>query len=108
MTQFERDIQEGNAPGREGHGRELNVLVFVKRDEADNLSGVVRLYESWDGCCSWCIHQVRPPLHSYCGVFMLMLPPCSYDVSPMKVVHTETRQSFAHFLTSSVPVQLLR
>lgn len=24
----------------------------------------------------------------------------NYEISPMKVVHTETRQSFAHFLTS--------
>ena len=24
----------------------------------------------------------------------------SYEISPMKVIHTETRQSFAHFLTS--------
>jgi len=24
----------------------------------------------------------------------------SYEISPMKVIHTETRQSFAHFVTS--------
>jgi hypothetical protein len=26
----------------------------------------------------------------------------NYEISPMKVIHTETRQSFAHFLTSYV------
>lgn len=31
----------------------------------------------------------------------------NYEISPMKVYHTETRQSFAHFLTSSVTHLLL-
>ncbi|KAI9632585.1 putative ER to Golgi transport-related protein [Dioszegia hungarica] len=32
------------------------------------------------------------------GVFV------NYEISPMKVIHTETRQSFAHFLTSSCAI----
>ncbi|GFZ42595.1 hypothetical protein JCM24511_00311 [Saitozyma sp. JCM 24511] len=28
----------------------------------------------------------------------------NYEISPMKVIHTETRQSFAHFLTSSCAI----
>jgi hypothetical protein len=28
----------------------------------------------------------------------------NYEISPMKITHTETRQSFAHFLTSYVPM----
>ena len=44
------------------------------------------------------------------GVFFKWEPRCradivltlSYEISPMKVIHTESRQSFAHFLTSSV------
>ena len=28
----------------------------------------------------------------------------NYEISPLQVVHAETRQSFAHFVTSCVPI----
>lgn len=43
--------------------------------------------------------------HAIPGLFIkwvsaaLIANPRSYEISPMKVIHKETRQSFAHFLT---------
>jgi len=28
----------------------------------------------------------------------------NYEISPLQVIHAETRQSFAHFVTSCVPI----
>lgn len=63
VTEFERNLAEGNAPGKEGHG------VFTSHSTA-----------------------------AIPGVFI------NYEISPMKVIHTETRQSFAHFLTSTCAI----
>lgn len=63
VTQFERDIKGGNAPGKEGHG-----------------------------------HFTSHGVAAVPGVYI------NYEISPMKVIHTETRQSFAHFLTSTCAI----
>ncbi|ORY24393.1 ER to Golgi transport-related protein [Naematelia encephala] len=63
VTQYERDLKAGNAPGRDGHG-----------------------------------HMTS---HGVMGVPGLYL---NFEISPMKVIHTETRQSFAHFLTSTCAI----
>lgn len=39
--------------------------------------------------------------HGYAGVPGLFF---SYEISPMLVIHTETRQSFAHFLTDTCAI----
>lgn len=59
VTQYERNLADGNAPGRDGHS-----------------------------------HMTSHGVMGSPGVFF------NYEISPMKVIHTETRQSFAHFLTS--------
>lgn len=101
MTQFERDIKEGNAPGREGHGRKpLSLVISTARRLAECAPiSHCRLYESRYGGCPWRLHQVRSTRWQVI-LHIADAPGYSYDVSPMKVVHTETRQSFAHFLTS--------
>lgn len=81
VTQYERDLRQGNAPGRDSHGRQSTTNIGMRNaDTADMTS-----------------HGVMGSP----GVFF------NYEISPMKVIHTETRQSFAHFLTSSVIVQKL-
>lgn len=63
VTQYERDLRQGNAPGRDGHA-----------------------------------HMTSHGVSGVPGVFF------NYEISPMKVIHTETRQSFAHFVTSSCAI----
>jgi len=63
VTSYERNLKEGNAPGRDNHG-----------------------------------HMTSHGMMGVPGVFL------NYEISPMKVIHTETRQSFAHFLTSSCAI----
>lgn len=58
-------------------------------------------------------HYTHPPTHLFVsfrtahgmagvpGVFF------NYEISPMLVIHTETRQSFAHFLTSYATIHSL-
>ncbi|WVR03852.1 hypothetical protein IAU60_000849 [Kwoniella sp. DSM 27419] len=43
-------------------------------------------------------HVTSHGVSGYPGVFF------NYEISPMKVIHTETRQSFAHFLTSTCAI----
>ncbi|WWD16541.1 hypothetical protein CI109_100968 [Kwoniella shandongensis] len=63
VTQYERDLRSGNAPGKDSHG-----------------------------------HMTSHGVMGVPGVFF------NYDISPIRVIHTETRQSFAHFLTSSCAI----
>ncbi|WVQ94760.1 hypothetical protein IAU59_001841 [Kwoniella sp. CBS 9459] len=63
VTQYERDLRQGNMPGKDSHG-----------------------------------HMTSHGVSGYPGVFF------NYEISPMKVIHTETRQSFAHFLTSTCAI----
>ncbi|KAK6907281.1 hypothetical protein I203_101271 [Kwoniella mangroviensis CBS 8507] len=63
VTQYERDLRLGNAPGKDSHG-----------------------------------HMTSHGVAGVPGVFI------NYEISPMKVIHTETRQSFAHFLTSTCAI----
>ncbi|GHJ87658.1 hypothetical protein NliqN6_4060 [Naganishia liquefaciens] len=63
VTQFERDLTQGNAPGKEGHG-----------------------------------HFTSHGMAASPGMYI------NYEISPMKVILTETRQSFAHFLTSTCAI----
>ncbi|KAL7419636.1 ER-derived vesicles protein erv46 [Cryptotrichosporon argae] len=63
VTQYERDLRKGNAPGKDAHG-----------------------------------HMTSHGMMGVPGVFI------NYEISPMKIIHTETRQSFAHFLTSSCAI----
>ncbi|KAJ9114412.1 hypothetical protein QFC20_001555 [Naganishia adeliensis] len=63
VTQFERDLTQGNAPGKEGHG-----------------------------------HFTSHGIAATPGMYI------NYEISPMKVILTETRQSFAHFLTSTCAI----
>ncbi|WVQ79012.1 hypothetical protein IAT38_001104 [Cryptococcus sp. DSM 104549] len=63
VTQYERDLRAGNAPGKDSHG-----------------------------------HMTSHGVMGVPGVFF------NYEISPMKVIHTETRQSFAHFLTSTCAI----
>ncbi|AFR97842.1 COPII-coated vesicle component Erv46 [Cryptococcus neoformans] len=63
VTQYERDLRTGNAPGKDAHG-----------------------------------HMTSHGMMGVPGVFF------NYEISPMKVIHTEERQSFAHFLTSTCAI----
>ncbi|WVQ74510.1 hypothetical protein IAR50_004111 [Cryptococcus sp. DSM 104548] len=63
VTQYERDLRTGNAPGKDSHG-----------------------------------HMTSHGVLGVPGVFF------NYEISPMKVIHTEERQSFAHFLTSTCAI----
>lgn len=77
VTRYERNLKDGNAPGRDEHGREWSPT-------ASSPSPLTVADMTSHG-------MMGTP-----GVFF------NYDPSPMKVIHTETRQSFAHFLTSYV------
>ena len=63
VTEYERDLNKGNQPGKDDLG-----------------------------------HQTS---HGYAGVPGLFF---SYEISPMLVIHKETRQSFAHFLTDTCAI----
>lgn len=58
VTSFERDVGEGNAPGKEGHGRESGGGQ-APRASADRRAARGRLYEPWHGRNARGVHQVR-------------------------------------------------
>lgn len=78
VTRYERNLKEGNAPGRDEHGRMCFATRRQNRYDADTAD------------------MTSHGMMGSPGVFF------NYEISPMKVFHTETRQSFAHFLTSCV------
>lgn len=85
VTHFERDLQAGMA-GNTNEGLQIAHGV-------NGLPGECRAF----GLSCLKLRERRgtdPPQLSVAGVFF------SYEISPILVAHRETRQSFAHFLTS--------
>jgi hypothetical protein len=83
VTHFERDLETG-AAGNTNEGIQV-------------VHGVNGLPGEWAVC-------TPPPGCSHDGCWLTCLAGVffSYEISPILVAHHETRQSFAHFLTSYV------
>lgn len=80
VTSYERDLNAGNAPTQEaGHST------------SHGFAGVPGVFFS-----------VCALLFADCA--WLTNLPCQYEISPMLVIHRETRQSFAHFMTSTCAI----
>ena len=84
------------------HQAKMGTAVSVFASEVERAELMNRHDESWCHGSSRRVLQVRHDCHAVRVALM-----CSYEISPMKVIHTETRQSFAHFLTSYVLTQVI-
>ena len=79
MTEYERDLSQGNKPGKDDHGHQtsyVSQLFYIRISEA--------AYR-----------------HGFSGVPGLFF---SYEISPMLVIQKETRQTLAHFLTDTLAI----
>ena len=84
------------------HQAKMGTAVSVFASEVERAELMNRHDESW---CYGSSRRVLQVQHLCFAVRLALIS--SYEISPMKVIHTETRQSFAHFLTSYVLTQVI-